>query len=120
MNAIDPYEQVVEVTVEMTPTGEHISAEHISAVTKETLKVKRFVISDTHPYLSRQAHYRTDNPLKAFNAWTRSANYARWHLTREAAQDALWSLRGDRMLQDPIYDGKHHTIGKSRRHVCTV
>ena len=102
MNAIDPYEQVVEVAVEVTPEGHRISD-----VTKDPRKVKRFVISDTHPYLQHMAHFRTDHPLQYVNAWAHSANYARWHLTRESAQDALWSLWGERMLQDPVYDGKH-------------
>lgn len=94
MNAIDAYEQVVEVVVRATPDNNPAIAE-----SKNVREIKRFVISDTHPDLTRIAHYRTDHPLSQYNAWTRFPDAARWFTTRGKAQDALWSIWGERCMK---------------------
>lgn len=101
MNAIDPYEQVIEVEVDATPDG------HPASDTSKTPKrIKRFVISDLHPDVRKIAHYRTNNPPEAFDAWIRFAQDARWFLTRAKATDALFALWGERCMRDSAYSDR--------------
>ncbi len=104
MNAIDPFEQVVSVEVEIDQVGE--PADYGSANSKT---VRRYVIMDTHPSVSHVAKYRTAHPLKMHNAWTFFKSGARWHKTEREATDALYELWGERMMQDSVYEGVRGT-----------
>ena len=100
MNAIDPYERVVAVEVEVTADGDPACP-----ASKVRKTVTRYVVMDTDPAVSKVAKYRTDHALKTYNAWTAFKDEARWRRTRREARDALWALRGQRMMQDPAYKG---------------
>ncbi len=99
--AIDPFEKVVEVEVMVSTKGTPASVlDKDSKVA--TREAKRFVIADTHPDVSRVAHYRTDSPLSSPQAWIASVNGARWFMTRKKAQAALYAMRAERMMEPPL------------------
>mgnify|MGYP003149209107 CR=1 FL=1 len=95
---MDASEKAVQVTVKVTDNGVPSTFEMRANEHMRLKMVKRWVIMDTDPSVSRVARYRADHPLNAYNAWTASVYIARWFKTRALAQEALEAMWSERLV----------------------